>query len=45
MNFKEICNILDERDEKYLSGESKTYSVTETWEKLKKRKGTFLTRD
>ncbi len=38
VSFKEVCDTLDEREEKYLSWKSKTYSLLEVWKKLKKRK-------
>lgn len=43
VSFKEVCDELDLREKKYLSWESWILSIWEVWEKLKNRKGTFLT--
>ena len=43
VSFKEVCNELDLREKKYLSWKSSLLSVWEVWEKIKNRRGTFLT--
>lgn len=44
ISFEEVCEKLDLREKKYLSWESNLLSIWEVWEKIKNRKGTFLTK-
>jgi DNA-directed RNA polymerase specialized sigma subunit len=42
-SFKEICEWLDRQHEEYLSWKWESYSSLEILERIKNRKGTFLT--
>ncbi|MDQ7022625.1 MAG: hypothetical protein Q9M97_03730 [Candidatus Gracilibacteria bacterium] len=42
-SIEEPYTELDEQHAEYLSGNAKTYTVEEVWEKFLKRKNTFLT--
>ncbi|MDD2871862.1 MAG: hypothetical protein PHS49_07780 [Candidatus Gracilibacteria bacterium] len=42
-SYKEICDMLDYEEARYLSGEGKSYTLEEVWDNVKNRKNTFLT--
>ncbi len=42
-SYKEICDMLDEQEKKYLTWKSKTYNLEQVWNNVKNRKNTFLT--
>ncbi len=42
-SYKEICDMLDYEEQRYLSCESKIYSMEKVWNNVKNRKNTFLT--
>jgi len=43
-SYKDFCKDLDLLEKKYENWEISSFSIEETWEKLKKRKNTFLTK-
>ncbi len=42
-SYKEICDMLDYEEARYLSWEWKSYTLEEVWDNVKNRKNTFLT--
>ena len=42
-SFKEICDMLDYEEQRYLSWEWKNYTTLEVLNSIKNRKNTFLT--